>query len=624
MLRLTAFDLETEYAAAKTVAQRLEGDLITRVGSSLLTAGLMAWAGSIHLAFVWIVCVLVNELLEPSAVRQLVQAKAPSIRRLTIYTCHLTSGSAVWAGAGVALWMTRDPAVMTVGAVLMLGTLMHVTLIYAISRLLVLSVASPLILAMIIMSLLVLGDDMFAFRDKALVIFSVVILLAYLIMLLMTNIETQREMAKLADENAKQARLDPLTELANRRHFVEQIQALLARDESFALVFIDLDRFKPLNDEHGHAIGDESLKAIAARLKTSPQIDFVARLGGDEFGALIQADRSEAELENALRQIWNDVISTFETSIGPVDLGASIGCVRSNPSFDTHSKLMHAADVAMIRAKTNGGGVAVFDPALDAGMFEFAEIESAFRHAVLSGQIQAALQPIKCVRTQTITKMELLARWQRADGGKSLSPADFIPMAERLGLLNQILWSTLDQALPKVRGTSLTLAINISPSQLLSAQFFTKLEAVLKRHLVPFNQIELEITEQVALRNDKENLAHLQRANEIGFSIVLDDFGTGYSSISLLDKLPLSKVKLDHSFVRGAMETEHGKKLLTAIIGLLKQMNLRCCVEGVETEEIETFVAALGCEEVQGYLIGRPALVELDTPVEPAIVSRRA
>lgn len=602
----STFDFNKEFAAARTVAQRLEGDFVTRVMASLLTAGMIAWSGLYLIALVWLICIAANEAIEPSVVRRLLKRDAASPRALILYTCHLASGSAIWAGAGVALWMTRDPAVMTLGAVLLLGTLMHVTLIYSISRLLVASVSAPLILAMATMALMVLADDGIATRDKTLVIFSVVILLAYLVMLLQTNIETQEEMTKLADENARQARQDPLTELSNRRHFVETIEALLDRNASFSVAFIDLDRFKPLNDEHGHAIGDEALRAIAARLQGSPHVDFAARLGGDEFGILISSSDPRAALTDTLGKLWRDLTRSIETSIGPVDLGASIGCARSEPALEHHSKIMHAADVAMIRAKSEGGGVAIFDASIDSSMFEYAEIESAFRLAVRSGQIKAALQPIKCVASQAIKKYELLARWDRTDGGKTLSPAEFIPLAERLGLLNEILWSTLDQALPKIRGTNLTLAINISPSQLLSAKFFGLLEAQLRRHIVPPIQIEIEITEQIALRNDRENLAHLERASDAGFAIVLDDFGTGYSSISLLEQLPLSKVKLDHTFVRGAMETEHGRKLLTAIVGLLKQMHLRCCVEGVETAEIEAFVSNLGCEEVQGYLIGRP------------------
>lgn len=609
MAILSASQLEKEFRAAQTVARRLEGDLYTRVGASVLTAGMIAWSGMVTVALIWMACIFVNEIIEPSVVRQLLRNNEASKKRLALYTLHITSGSAVWAGAGVALWVTGDPAIMTLGAVLLLGTLMHVTLIYAVSKILVVSVSAPLVIAMGVMALLVVADDGIATRDKTIVIFSVLILLAYLVMLLLTNMETQDEMAKLSEDNARLAREDTLTKLANRRHFVEKVKSAQERDEAFAIAFIDLDRFKPLNDEHGHAIGDEVLKAIANRLKASQAIDFAARLGGDEFGALITAPAKLDNLVEALNELSEGLVIPISTSIGPVSLGASIGCACADESLSDHSKLMHAADIAMIRAKSEGGGVATFDASIDAGMLEFAEVESAFRAAVISGQIKAALQPIKCVRSQAIKKYELLARWERNDGGRALTPDEFIPMAERLGLLNQVLWSTLDQALPEIRGTELTLAINISPSQLLSAQFFAKLNSILRTHIVPASQIELEITEQIAVRNDKDNLAHLERASESGFSIVLDDFGTGYSSISLLDQLPLDKVKLDHSFIRSAMETDHGRKLLSAIVGLLKRMDLRCCIEGIETAETEAFVTSLGCEEVQGYLIGRPEII---------------
>ena len=612
MFKPSTFDLEREFAAAKTVAARLEGDFPVRILSCALTAGIIAWSGLTQTALIWVFFVLVNEALEPSVVRRLQNRPTPCLKTLLFYAAHISSGSAIWAVAGVALWMTNDPAVMAVGAVLMLGTLMHVTLIYANSRLLMSSVSAPLVIAIAAMAVLILGADTFLVRDKTLIVFSVVLLLAYLVMLLLTHLETQEEMSKLADSNAKQAREDPLTGLSNRRHFAEKIEALRANQTPFALAFIDLDRFKPLNDEYGHAVGDEALIAIADRLKSASAVDFAARLGGDEFGVLIWAEPTLDHLEAQLNATWSAVTRPITTTIGPVDLGASIGGVRSTEALDDHSKLMHAADVAKIRVKADGGGVALFDPKIDASMLEFAEIERAFRSAVQDGDIKAALQPIKCVRTQDIKKYELLARWVRTDGGSSLTPNEFIPLAERLGLLNDILWSTLDQALPIVRGTDRSLAINISPSQLLSSDFFEKLQSVLHRHIVPPEQIELEITEQVALRNDAENLSRLHAAAEAGFSIVLDDFGTGYSSISLLDNLPLRKVKLDHTFVRGAMETGHGRELLSAIIALLQQINLNCCVEGVETAEIERFVTECGCAEVQGYLIGRPRLLDLE------------
>lgn len=612
MFGLKAVDLKKEYAAAQSIARRLESDRYSRIIACVLTAAVIAWSGLYTIAFVWLSCVLLNEAVEPWIARRLLHSDTPSNPSMLLFMLQIMVGSSIWAGAGVALWLTHDPPVMTLGAVLLLGTLMHVTMIYPMSRLLVSAVSAPLILAILAVALLVLADDTFPMREKILVIFSVLILLAYLVVVIFTNIEIQDEMAELAANNAQLARQDSLTDLSNRRHFVETVQNLLAENSNFALAFIDLDRFKPLNDEFGHAVGDEALKEISARLKKSKQVQFAARLGGDEFGALLNSDGDAELLNDCLDELWKDITEPIETGVGQVDLGASIGCVQSQDSFDSQSKLMHAADIAMIRAKMSGGGVAIFDPSIDSGMLRFAEMESAFRMAVRNGDIKAALQPIKRLETQTLKTFELLARWQRPDGEQSLEPDEFIPIAERLGLLNDILWGTLEQVLPHIQGTDFRLAINISPSQLLSTQFFTKLEDILSRYNVPPQQIELEITEQIALRNDRANMALLQRANDVGFSIVLDDFGTGYSSISLLDQLPLSKVKLDHSFVHSAMQSEQGKTLLAAIISLLKQMNLCCCVEGVSDPEIEQYVASLGCEEVQGFLIGRPQIVGPD------------
>jgi len=603
------FEVEKEFAAAKKVVRRLENDLPTRLGAALLTAGVIAWSGLIWTSIIWSVCVLLNELIELRIIHRLFDKASSKRSALIVYSVHLFFGGAIWAGAGVVLWMTSDPAMMTLGVVVLLGTLGHVILIYAVSRLLMAVISSPLVIAIGSITLLALFGDQFGLRDKAVVLLSVVILLGYLATLLSSNIQTQSELESLVDEISAQARQDELTKISNRRHFLESLENLKASDQTFAIAYIDLDGFKPLNDQHGHAIGDDALKAVARRLLNNSKTTYAARLGGDEFGVIFSPAPSDGEIADALKDLWTELTHPLETSMGLVDLAASIGCARSDQGFCDTSKLLHAADVAMLRAKSHKLGVTLFDPLIDNDRLEFSEIEKAFRRAVRTQELRAALQPIKCVRSQSVRKFELLTRWQRADGGKTIPPGEFIALAERLGLLNEVLWSTLEQALPTIRGTANTLAINISPSQLSSVQFFAKLEAMLARHIVPNTQIELEITEQVALRNEAENLAQLRRAAASGFSIVLDDFGTGYASISLLDQLPLSKVKLDHTFVKSSIATEHGQKLLGSIVSLLKQMNLRVCIEGVEDSDIELFVSTLQCEEVQGFHIGRPSLV---------------
>jgi diguanylate cyclase (GGDEF)-like protein len=411
-------------------------------------------------------------------------------------------------------------------------------------------------------------------------------------------------------EKTRLAAEDPLTGLQNRRSFVELVAAEKSTGRPLTLVFIDLDRFKPLNDQYGHAVGDKVLTEIGRRLNEQPDILGAARLGGDEFAALFSAPAEADAADLQMLALHNSLTAPIQSVSGDVSVGASIGWVRAEGENTSVSDVLHSADVAMRRAKVEHLGVVEFDPVTDQAALASSAIEIALRHALAKGKIRPALQPIVSASNGDIVTMELLARWPGSGFLRDPAPQDFIPIAERLGLLNDMLWSTLHQALPALAGTSWSLAINVSPSQLTSRNFLRKLSGIIALHGSPPERIELEITEEVAFRNMMENCAVLEQARLQGFIVVLDDFGAGYSSLAMLDKLPLDKIKLDRAFVGELRDRAITQKILKATISLSRDLGISCTVEGIECAETASLVASFGCDQMQGYWIGMPELVE--------------
>ncbi|MEL6693256.1 MAG: bifunctional diguanylate cyclase/phosphodiesterase, partial [Pseudomonadota bacterium] len=370
----------------------------------------------------------------------------------------------------------------------------------------------------------------------------------------------------------------------------------------YVVVFLDLDRFKPLNDEYGHAIGDEVLKVVAQRLKQEPCFTAVARLGGDEFAAIIEGPWINTQLHTNTEAVHRRITAPFEAEAISVTVGVSMGYAQALNDATGVGELLHAADKAMMRCKANGGGVVKFDPALDdLGLLSSAFTE-LFRSALKTDQIIPALQPIIEAQTGRIVGHELLARWVNSGLSRDPSPADFIPIAEKLGLLNEVLQVTLAGAMRHLRFQSGFLAINVSPSQLSASSFLDFLQSVARENEFPLERVEIEITEHIAFRNLETNIQTLEKARRLGCTISLDDFGSGYSSLSLLDQLPLDKVKLDRSI----QSARYRRDVLQATIRFAKELGFSCCVEGIETQADANTATQFGCDQMQGYWIGSP------------------
>lgn len=418
--------------------------------------------------------------------------------------------------------------------------------------------------------------------------------------------KTDKRLLNLVKETERLAAEDPLTGLKNRRAFLRSIEQLWESKAAFAVVFIDLDRFKPLNDEYGHAVGDQVLQTVGKRMQEAPNTLCAARFGGDEFAVLVDARCDDSTLHTRIEALHHHVTETLHIGSAQVMIGASFGYALSIEDGSAVGDLLHAADTAMMRCKASGGGIAKFDPELDERPLGTSAIEDAFRHALDEDKIQSALQPIIDARTGATIGHELLARWPHSGLSRDPSPAEFIPIAEKLGLLNALLWSTLRTATLHLKDQTGFLAINVSPSQLSSRSFLSDLQARLKAWGFSANRLEIEVTEHVAFRNLEDNIRTLNAARDMGCRIVLDDFGSGYSSLSLLEELPIDKVKLDKSL----QGTENKRGVLQATIRLARDLGFACCVEGIETEDAATFAVAQGCDEMQGYWFGQPDLID--------------
>lgn len=411
----------------------------------------------------------------------------------------------------------------------------------------------------------------------------------------------EQKIKSLADE-------DPLTGILNRRAFVREVDALIARGVPFACAFVDLDRFKHLNDRYGHAIGDEVLKTIASRLSGNSALAHAARLGGDEFAFVVKVSGGSASIQQILEDMQTELIRGIDSAVGQVFVGASIGyAIHLMDTFE-QNEMLHAADKSMLRIKGVGGGVARFDRALDIGSREADMVDLALVSAVANKRFEPAFQPILDVRTGRIVGHEMLARWPQSGLQTDPMPTQFIQAAERLGLIDPLFWSLADKAVASMDQSDTFLALNISPTQLCSDQFLDKLDSLLTRHRVDPARLELEVTEHIYFSNLDLSTEILTKVRAMGVSVALDDFGTGYSSLKLIDQLPINKIKIDRSFVaQEAGKTVRGT-ILKATLALCKELGIKSCTEGIETRENLDLIARLGCDLAQGYLIGRPAL----------------
>jgi diguanylate cyclase (GGDEF)-like protein len=408
------------------------------------------------------------------------------------------------------------------------------------------------------------------------------------------------------------ARHDALTNLPNRvlfRECLDHALSQLGRGHGFAVLFVDLDHFKSINDTLGHPIGDRLLLAVAERLQACVrETDMVARLGGDEF-AVVQAGvaRPDDAAELAGR-IVRALGEAFLLDGHQILIGASLGIAVAGTDGTSVDTLLKNADLALYRAKEDGrGAYRCFEPEMDARLRARRALELDLRHAVANDEFALFFQPLMDLRANRLIGFEALIRWWHPSRGM-VSPAEFIPVAEESGLIVQIgewvIQSACTEAMTWPRG--LKVAVNVSPLQFKSPRLLASVTEALASSGLPARRLELEITESVLLADNDSSLATLRRLHELGAHIAMDDFGTGYSSLSYLRSFPFDKIKIDQSFVRDLGTAKDSRAIVRAIIALGHSLGMQVLAEGVETEDQLEQLRSEGCGEAQGYLFSPP------------------
>jgi len=416
---------------------------------------------------------------------------------------------------------------------------------------------------------------------------------------------------------------DPVTSLPNRLHFRSEADKLLGEavgGTRSAMLFVDLDRFKVVNDSLGHARGDQLLIMVANRLRVVVNAEFtgdgkgrplLARLAGDEFTMFFPQIESVSDIERIARRAVVAISEPFELCSHSVDIGASIGVAISPDHGTSIEALMRAADIAMYRAKSSGGGQhCLFNGDLAAEHQQKIETEKALTEAVQRGEFQLMFQPQMSLVTGEVSGAEALLRWDHPRDGMRL-PGTFIAVAERTGVIAEIGdWVLGEVALTlgawRRDGFDRRLAFNISPRQVDRADFFLKLRQAFTDAEVPLSMIELEFTESAAMEVSEFVLAEIAALRTDGARIAIDDFGTGYSNLARLRSMPLDRVKLDPSLIADIESSEKARVIVQAVIQLIKGVGCEVVAEAVETVAQADILRAMGCDTVQGYVFSPP------------------
>jgi diguanylate cyclase (GGDEF)-like protein len=411
---------------------------------------------------------------------------------------------------------------------------------------------------------------------------------------------------------AHMAHHDALTGLPNRVRFHEKLSEAVARSkrgEPCAVMFIDLDHFKAVNDTLGHPVGDALLREVTARLvRQVRETDTVARLGGDEF-AIVQANVDRPEWTNLLAQRIIDVVTApYEIDGHDVRIGTSIGIALAPADGSDPDQLLRNADMALYRAKEAGRGrFRHFESEMDTRLRARRQLELDLRKAIGEGEFKVFYQPLIDLKSRRVCGFEALIRWFHPERGM-VSPADFVPVAEETGMIIELGDWTLRQACRDATqwpGT-LKVAVNLSPIQLTRRTIVEDVASVLRESGLDPKRLELEITESAMITDTEAVLVLLNQIGDIGVRIALDDFGTGYSSLSYLLRFPFSKLKVDRSFIVGVGDGGDSDAIVAAVITLCHAIGMTITAEGVETMLQLNYIAKRNCTEAQGYLFSKP------------------
>src|SRR3954451_2372799 len=457
-------------------------------------------------------------------------------------------------------------------------------------------------------------------------------------------LEAQRAHAAAAEEErgaltaalAERISRDVLTGLANREAFLAQLQSEISAERIVAVLFVDLDDFKNVNDTLGHAVGDELIVSVAERLlHSSRQHDMVARLGGDEFAVLLTDVDRPAALRVAQR-LLAELKSPFSLCGRTVaarasgGLGVSEGRASHAPG-QSALELLRQADLAMYASKAERThSVTLYHDAMQTEMVERLSLESDMHHAIAGQDFSLVFQPIVDMRSGTVTAVEALMRWQHPTRGM-VPPSSFVPVAEQTGMIVPLTLWVIREACAQLRAwdeieetSGLSMAVNMSGRLMSEPGIGSASARELRRALIDPHRLVLEITESLLMEDRSYAIQTLCQLRALGTRLSVDDFGTGYSSLSRLNKLPIDEVKIDQSFVSQLEDGEAGRTIVQASIAMAHGLGLRVVAEGVETERQLAILRSLGCDDGQGYFFSRPAVAEQATRLLREWVARPA
>ncbi|MDQ1534176.1 MAG: hypothetical protein QOF28_1937 [Actinomycetota bacterium] len=448
------------------------------------------------------------------------------------------------------------------------------------------------------------------------------------------NAQARDDLRDASDRSRESALHDPLTGLPNRVLLVERIDHAVQRARrskaTAAVLFVDLDRFKLVNDEHGHGVGDALLIAVAERLGGALRSgDTLARMSGDEFVILCEDLDSSAHVEEIASRIDDAISAAFVLPEANLTISASVGIAFVGRGDQLSEELLRDADTAMYQAKRKGGAQhQIVDLREQHLADERANLERDLRGASFRGELRSEYQPIVETSDGRITGAEALIRWEHPTRGL-VSPTVLVPLAERSGLITEIGKWVLEQACtdrarwPKQQMGDLTVAVNVSAHQLMSSGYADSVATALSTTVTDPKLITLEVTESVFVQDSERALVVLGELKRIGVSLALDDFGTGYSSLTYLHRFPIDIVKVDQSFVAKLGHDTTTDTIVESVIDLAHKLGMTAVAEGVETVEQYEQLASLGCDFCQGYYFARPlSVVDFDTLVETQVPSR--
>jgi diguanylate cyclase (GGDEF)-like protein/PAS domain S-box-containing protein len=432
----------------------------------------------------------------------------------------------------------------------------------------------------------------------------------------------------------RQALHDPLTKLPNRLLLMDRAcQALTRLHRSHGLVamlFVDLDHFKAINDNLGHALGDHLLTSVASRLaKMMRDSDTVARLGGDEFVILAEDLQTDAEALTVAERVLHALEEPFVVGSAEVSMLASVGVsVSHDPDADPEA-LLREADVAMYRAKRSGGyRLELFDESLRREVTAHLDIEARLRHALPRNELSLAYQPLFPLSGGKAVGCEALLRWHPQDG-EPVEPSTFLPRAQESDLIVQIGDWVLDTACAQAAawrsaGEPVAVSVNVSSRGLTELDLAERVERALARHDLPAEALWIEVTESSILRDPERATATLANVRRVGVRIALDEFGSGESRLTLPGALPLDMLKIDRSLIRGLQEDEHKRAIVVALVALARAVGLQTVAVGIESDAQLQLARELGCSFAQGFLLGAPDVPERVTFEGPRVVGSLA